>query len=170
MLASIGNFIAPIFAPLGFGNWQSSVATVTGLVAKENVVSTFGTLFHYTGELSENGAEIFTNLQAIFTPLSAFSFMLFNLLWCSLLCRNRRDQAGNGLLEMDVYRGRLPMRIGLCHFSRGLSIGYAVYRPRLYRGNRYCHPCVCHNSLSSLLLRPNRLRNTNRLSSVKANS
>ena len=45
ILAAIGNIFAPIFAPLGFGNWQSSVASITGLVAKENVVGTFGVLF-----------------------------------------------------------------------------------------------------------------------------
>lgn len=80
VLAKVGSVIAPIFAPLGWGNWQSSVAAVTGLVAKENVVATFGMLFHFDGELAENGDEIWTNVAAAFTQLSAFSYLIFNLL------------------------------------------------------------------------------------------
>lgn len=80
VLAKVGIVIAPIFAPLGWGNWQSSVAAVTGLVAKENVVATFGMLFHFDGELAENGNEIWTNVAASFTQLSAFSYLIFNLL------------------------------------------------------------------------------------------
>jgi len=79
ILASMGKIIAPIFSPLGFGNWESSVATITGLVAKENVVGTFGVLFNFA-EVAENGAEIWPAMQQIFTPLSAFSFLVFNLL------------------------------------------------------------------------------------------
>ena len=80
VLAAAGSVIAPIFAPLGWGNWQSAVAAVTGLVAKENVVATFGMLFHFDGELAENGDEIWTNVAAAFTQLSAFSYLIFNLL------------------------------------------------------------------------------------------
>ncbi|MDE6746787.1 MAG: ferrous iron transport protein B, partial [Oscillospiraceae bacterium] len=80
VLAAVGSVIAPIFAPLGWGNWQSAVAAVTGLVAKENVVATFGMLFHFDGELAENGDEIWTNVAAAFTQLSAFSYLIFNLL------------------------------------------------------------------------------------------
>lgn len=80
VFAKVGSVIAPIFAPLGWGNWQSSVAAVTGLVAKENVVATFGMLFHFDGELAENGDEIWTNVAAAFTQLSAFSYLIFNLL------------------------------------------------------------------------------------------
>ena len=84
ILAVIGGFIAPIFAPLGFGTWQSSVATVMGLVAKEEVVGVFGVLYGVAGdalEMVETGA--FEGLSAIaahFTTLSAFSFLIFNLL------------------------------------------------------------------------------------------
>ncbi|WP_462384731.1 ferrous iron transport protein B [Intestinibacillus massiliensis] len=80
ILAALGNVIAPVFAPLGWGDWKPAVATVTGLVAKENVVATFGQLFHFAGELSEDGAEIWGTLAAAFTMLSAYSFMVFNLL------------------------------------------------------------------------------------------
>lgn len=79
ILAVLGKSIAWIFTPLGFGNWQSSVATVTGLVAKENVVGTFGILFGF-GEVAENGTEIWSTLAASFTTVAAYSFLIFNLL------------------------------------------------------------------------------------------
>ncbi|MHB8065534.1 MAG: ferrous iron transport protein B [Ruminiclostridium sp.] len=78
-LAAIGSFIAPVFAPLGFGNWQSAVATITGLVAKENVVGTFGILFGFA-EVAEDGAEIWGTLASSFTTLSAYAFLVFNLI------------------------------------------------------------------------------------------
>ena len=80
VLANIGNAIAWIFIPLGFGNWQSAVATVTGLIAKENVVGTFGVLFGGLSEISENGWQIWANIREVFTPLAAYSFLAFNLL------------------------------------------------------------------------------------------
>ena len=80
LLAAIGSAVAFVFAPLGFGNWQATVATVTGLIAKENVVSTFAVLFHYAGEVSEEGEEIWGMIANFFTPLTAYSFMVFNLL------------------------------------------------------------------------------------------
>ena len=80
LLATIGGWIDVIFAPLGFGSWQAAVATFTGLIAKENVVSTFGVLYNFAGELSENGDEIWSNIAGDYTRLSAYSFMIFNLL------------------------------------------------------------------------------------------
>ena len=80
LLAAIGSAIAVIFVPLGFGDWRSAVATFTGLVAKENVVATYGVLFQYTGEISEAGEEIWPQIHAAFTPIAAYSFMIFNLL------------------------------------------------------------------------------------------
>lgn len=79
ILAVIGRSIAWIFNPLGWGDWKSAVAAVTGLVAKENVVGTFGILFGF-GEVSENGAEVWGTLAASFTTISAYSFLVFNLL------------------------------------------------------------------------------------------
>ncbi len=78
-LSSIGRVIAPIFSPLGWGNWQASVAAITGLVAKENVVGTFGVLYGFA-EVAEDGSEIWGPLAASFTVLSAYSFLVFNLL------------------------------------------------------------------------------------------
>ena len=80
VLAKLGSAICIIFAPLGFGNWKAAVATITGLIAKENVVATFGVLYHYAGELAENGDEIWSAVGQDFTQLSAYSFMIFNLL------------------------------------------------------------------------------------------
>ncbi|MGN1303460.1 MAG: ferrous iron transport protein B [Oscillospiraceae bacterium] len=80
VLAAVGGVIAPLFAPLGWGDWKAAVATVTGLIAKENVVATFGTLFHFGGEMSENGNEIWGSLAGSFTALSGYSFLVFNLL------------------------------------------------------------------------------------------
>ena len=79
VLAKIGSLFAWIFAPIGFGNWQSAVATLTGLIAKENVVSTFGVLLG-NAEVSEAGNEIWQAMRTVFTPLSGYSFLIFNLL------------------------------------------------------------------------------------------
>ncbi|HDI3055390.1 ferrous iron transport protein B [Clostridium botulinum] len=79
MLASIGKVISPIFNPLGWGDWKAAVATITGLIAKENVVGTFGILYG-AGEVAEDGVEIWKTLHGSFTQLSAYSFLLFNLL------------------------------------------------------------------------------------------
>lgn len=79
ILASIGNLLAPIFKPLGFGDWKASVATVEGLVAKENVLSSFGILYN-VGVESENGMELWSTLQATYAPIAGYSFLIFNLL------------------------------------------------------------------------------------------
>ena len=79
ILAALGNTVAWIFAPLGWGSWKPAVAAVTGLIAKENVVGTFGILYKY-GEVSEMGEEIWANLQADMSALAGYSFLVFNLL------------------------------------------------------------------------------------------
>ncbi len=80
LLAAVGGAICWIFAPLGFGNWKAAVATIGGLVAKENVINIFGVLYHFGGELSENGDEIWSLVAADYTSVSAYAFMAFNLL------------------------------------------------------------------------------------------
>lgn len=80
ILAQLGRLIAPLFAPLGWGQWQGTVATLTGLVAKENVIGTFGVLYGHLSEVSENGTEIWGQMQMNFTPAAAYSFLAFNLL------------------------------------------------------------------------------------------
>lgn len=79
ILAAIGSVIAPIFAPLGWGNWKMAVAAITGLIAKENVVATFGILFGFA-EVAEDGAEIWGQLGASIVPIAAYGFLVFNLL------------------------------------------------------------------------------------------
>lgn len=79
ILAMIGSVIAPIFAPLGWGDWKMAVAAVTGLIAKENVVGTFGILFGFA-EVAEDGTEIWGALAGSMTAIAAYSFLVFNLL------------------------------------------------------------------------------------------
>ena len=79
ILASIGSVIAPLFAPLGWGDWKMAVAAVSGLIAKENVVGTFGILFGF-GEVAEDGAEIWGQLAGSLSTVAAYSFLVFNLL------------------------------------------------------------------------------------------
>ena len=73
ILASIGGAIAWIFKPLGWGNWQAVVASITGLIAKENIVGTLGILYGGNGS-------VYSNLASAFTPITAYSFLVFNLL------------------------------------------------------------------------------------------
>jgi len=79
LLASIGRMFAWIFIPLGWGDWQAAVAAITGLVAKENVVGTFGILFGFA-EVAEDGEEIWGTLAGSMTMVAAYSFLVFNLL------------------------------------------------------------------------------------------
>lgn len=79
ILAAIGNVFAPIFAPLGFGNWQSSAASISGLVAKENVVGTFGVLFG-VAEAAEDDPTLLQHVSGMFTIASAYAFIAFNML------------------------------------------------------------------------------------------
>ena len=87
LMAKIGSLFSWLFIPLGWGSWKTAVAAVTGLIAKENVVSTFGQLYHFGGELAENGDEIWSALAADFNSfsgghgaLAGYSYLVFNLL------------------------------------------------------------------------------------------
>ncbi|MBE5979555.1 MAG: ferrous iron transport protein B [Paenibacillaceae bacterium] len=79
ILADIGRVFAVLFSPLGFGNWQAAVATITGLVAKENVVATYGILFNIS-DAAENTPQLLTALGGLFTPASAYALIMFNML------------------------------------------------------------------------------------------
>ena len=79
ILAAVGNAVAWIFIPLGWGDWKSAVAAITGLVAKENVVGTFGILYGFA-EVAEDGTEIWGSLAGSMTAVAAYSFLVFNLL------------------------------------------------------------------------------------------
>ena len=79
ILAAIGRVIAPIFAPLGWGHWEAAVGTISGLVAKENLVAIMGILYGFA-EVAENGDEMWSVFAQNFTAISAYSFLVFNLL------------------------------------------------------------------------------------------
>lgn len=83
VLAAVGSAIAWIFAPLGWTQggegWKMAVAAITGLIAKENVVATFGILYGFV-EVAEDGAEVWGNLASVMTPVAAYGFLVFNLL------------------------------------------------------------------------------------------
>lgn len=79
MMAVIGHYLAPVFAPLGFDSWQTAFAAITGFLAKEVVVSTFGILAG-VAEATEEDPTLITTIQSMFTPASAYAFMIFTLL------------------------------------------------------------------------------------------
>ena len=117
VLAAIGSVIACVFTPLGFGNWKAAVATITGLIAKENVVATFGILYNYAGELAENGDEIWSLIAADYTQLSAYSFMIFNLLCAPCF-------AAMGAIKREMASGKwTAFAIGyMCVFAYAVSL------------------------------------------------
>ncbi|MEG0691728.1 MAG: ferrous iron transport protein B [Oscillospiraceae bacterium] len=121
ILAAIGGFIAPIFAPLGFGNWQAAVATVMGLVAKEEVVGVFGVLYGVSGDalaMVEEGAfEGLGGIASHFTSQSAFSFLVFNLLCAPCF-------AAMGAIKREMNSAKWTwFAIGyLCLFAYSISI------------------------------------------------
>ena len=121
VLAAIGGVIAYIFIPLGFGNWKAAVATITGLIAKENVVATFGILYNYAGELAENGDEIWGLVARDYTQLSAYAFMIFNLLCAPCF-------AAMGAIKREMNNGKwTAFAIGyMCVFAYAASL--IVYR------------------------------------------
>ena len=117
VLAAIGSAISFIFVPLGFGTWKPTVAVFTGLIAKENVVATFGVLYNYVGELSENGDEIWGLVAADFTAISAYSFMIFNL-----LCAPCFAAMGAIKREMNNWKWTLGAIGYMCGFAYIISL------------------------------------------------
>ena len=117
VLAAIATKVAWIFAPLGFGNWRATVASVSGLIAKENVVGTFGVLYHFGGELSENGDEIWAAVAQDYTALSAYAFMIFNLLCAPCF-------AAMGAIKREMNNGKwTAFAIGyMCVFAYVVSL------------------------------------------------
>lgn len=101
LLASVGDTVAPIFRPLGFGSWKPTVATVTGLVAKEQVVGTFGVLYNYddsNGALGDNGEQIWANVAKDYSGPAGMAFLIFNLLCapCFAAIGAIKREMGNG--------------------------------------------------------------------------
>ena len=120
LLADLGKAIAWVFYPLGWMGdmaWKATVATFTGLIAKEQVVMTFGTLYHYAGDLSESGNEIWTMIAADFGPMRAYSFMVFNLLCAPCF-------AAIGAIHREMHDGKwTALTIGyMCAFAYAVSL------------------------------------------------
>ena len=131
ILAAIGRCISWIFIPLGWGDWKSAVAAVTGLVAKENVVGTFGILFHY-GEVGEAGEEIWGNLAANMTGIAAYSYLVFNLLcapcFAAMGAIKREMNNAKWFWYAIGYQCGLAYLVGLCIFQiGGLFTGAATF-------------------------------------------
>ena len=131
ILATIGKCISWIFIPLGWGDWKSAVAAVTGLVAKENVVGTFGILFHY-GEVGEAGEEIWGNLAANMTGIAAYSYLVFNLLcapcFAAMGAIKREMNNAKWFWFAIGYQCGLAYLVGLCIFQiGGLFTGAATF-------------------------------------------
>jgi len=124
-LAKIGSVIAPIFTPLGWGNWQATVAVITGLIAKENIVGTFGIFYDHD------------EFAAHFTALSAYSFLVFNLLCApciAAMAAIRRDEQ----CKMVLGRYRLSVRFGLHCVAVHLSNWEAVLKWELFSLDWFC--------------------------------
>ena len=127
ILAGVGNTFAPVFSPLGFGSWKPAVATVTGLVAKEEVVSTFAVLYNYDTESEDwddEGSPIWANVKADFEKISggfgqlaAFAFMIFNLLCAPCF-------AAMGAIKREMNNGKwTAIAIGyMCVFAYGAAL------------------------------------------------
>lgn len=136
IIAKIGGLFAWIFTPVGFGNWQSAVATLTGLIAKENVVSTFGVLLG-GAEVSGSGHEIWAAMANMFTPLSGYSFLVFNLLCAPCF-------ATMGAIRREMNNGKwTAFAIGYqCVFAYAVSL--IVYQfGLLFTGNVNIIGLVC---------------------------
>ena len=131
ILAAIGKGISWIFIPLGWGDWKSAVAAVTGLVAKENVVGTFGILFHY-GEVGEAGEEIWANFSANMTAIAAYSYLVFNLLcapcFAAMGAIKREMNNAKWFWFAIGYQCGLAYLVSLCIFQiGGLFTGAATF-------------------------------------------
>mgnify|MGYP002639306738 FL=1 len=133
ILASIGSVIAPLFAPLGWGDWKMAVAAVSGLIAKENVVGTFGILFGF-GEVAEDGAEIWGQLAGSLSTVAAYSFLVFNLLcapcFAAMGAIKREMNNTKWFLFAIGYQCGLAYLVSLCIYQIGTLVtggGFGIW-------------------------------------------
>ncbi|MDO4288579.1 MAG: ferrous iron transport protein B [Eubacterium sp.] len=123
ILAGIGSALAWIFIPTGFGDWQSTVAAITGLIAKENVVGTFGILFQIGDEVAETDMGLWAAVAAHYTTLGAFSFMVFNLLcapcFAAMGAIKREMNNGKWFAFAIAYQCVFAYVISLCIYQLG---------------------------------------------------
>ena len=127
LLGMIGNVIAPIFAPLGFGTWQAAVAIIAGLAAKEVVVATFGTL---AGMAEDDEAGITSLVHDTFTPLSAVSFMAFTLLYTPCF-------AAIGAIKQETNSYRWALTMCCITLVTGYIVAFLIYNIGLLAGFGY---------------------------------
>ncbi|MCM1046403.1 MAG: ferrous iron transporter B [Candidatus Gastranaerophilales bacterium] len=130
ILAGLGSLVAWIFAPLGWctaegEGWKMAVAAITGLVAKENVVGTFGILFGF-GEVAENGTQIWGNLSGVMSPVAAFGFLVFNLLcapcFAAMGAIKREMNNAKWFWFAIGYQCALAYVVALCVYQIGMLI------------------------------------------------
>ncbi|EGN30461.1 hypothetical protein HMPREF0988_01113 [Lachnospiraceae bacterium 1_4_56FAA] len=130
VLALIGSGIAWIFTPLGWGNWKPAVAAITGLVAKENVVGTFGILYGF-GEVAEDGAEIWGTLSGAMTQAAAYSFLVFNLLcapcFAAMGAIKREMNNGKWFWFAIGYQTLLAYTVSLCVYQIGTWVSTGLF-------------------------------------------
>lgn len=130
ILAAVGGIIAPLFAPLGWGDWKMAVAAVTGLIAKENVVGTFGILFGFA-EVAEDGTEIWQALAGSMTAVAGYSFLVFNLLCAPCFAAMgaiRREMNNKKWFWFAIgYQTLLAYVVSLCIYQIGTLIGTGMF-------------------------------------------
>lgn len=130
ILASLGSVVAPLFSPLGWGSWEAVVAAITGLIAKENVVNTFGIIFGFA-EVSDSGEEIWTSLATHFTMLSSYSFLVFNLLcapcFAAIGAIKREMNNGKWTAFAIAYQTIFAYVISLCIYQIGTFIATGIF-------------------------------------------
>ena len=131
ILAHIGSVIAPIFVPLGWGDWKMAVAAVTGLIAKENVVGTFGILFGFAEVNADNGIEIWGQLAGSMTAVAAYSFLVFNLLcapcFAAMGAIKREMNNANWFWFAIGYQTGLAYIVSLCIYQIGTLISTGTF-------------------------------------------
>lgn len=130
ILAIVGSVIAPVFTPLGWGDWKMAVAAVTGLIAKENVVGTFGILFGFA-EVAEDGTEIWGQLAGSMTAIAAYSFLVFNLLCAPCFAAMgaiRREMNNAKWFWFAIgYQTLLAYVVSLCVYQIGILISGGAF-------------------------------------------
>ena len=163
ILAMMGSVIAPLFAPLGWGDWKMAVAAVTGLIAKENVVGTFGVLFGFAEVNAENGIEIWGQLAGSMTAAAAYSFLVFNLLcapcFAAMGAIKREMNNAKWFWFAIGYQTLLAYAVSLCVYQIGtfaaggafgagmiaatiLVIGFIYFLVRPYHDSRHLNVSV----------------------------
>ncbi len=153
ILAVTGRAIAPLFAPLGWGDWRMAVAAVTGLIAKENVVATSGILFGFA-EVTEDGAEIWTALAGAMSGVGAYSFLVFNLLcapcFAAMGAIRREMNSAKWFWSAIGYQTILAYIVSMCIYQIGTWITERSF------GTGTAVSLVCVAVFICLLFRPDK--------------